>query len=359
MTRAVIVWLILALSCAAAYSVKAAKTVGGDRQTWVLGKEGEWKNLSTSEDGDYLLSIVRIKQYVAEGNTGSIVKKLKQLKNDYPELAGADLDSYMKGEMFFAKGQWSKASVQYDKFLDSYADSWLYQAALERQFSIATAFLGGQKQTKLKILKLAAYEEGEKIMEKIADRTGDAPIAKRALISNARSYEKREKYLDAYEAWAEVSNRWPTGETGKLAMLKMAETLHSAYKGPRYDPLSLKSARIYYKDFKDRDPDLAEDYKIDESISTIDEQAAYKQFQIAEYYQRTDSPQAANIYYNSVIENWPGSNAAKMAEEKVRKINSPEGQEPAPRDLKRKLFDSGNDLLDNWFNVFKKKEPLN
>lgn len=355
MRTAIVVWLILASSGAAVYSAKAAKTQDGDRQTWVLGEEGEWKNLSTLEDGDYLLSIARIKQYVAEGNARSIAKKLNQIKTDYPELAGPDLDSYMKGEILFAKGKWSKASMQYDKFLDSYAESWLYSAALERQFSIGTAFLGGQKRRVIKILKLAAYEEGEKIMEKLADRAGDAPIAKRALIANARSYEKREKFLDAYEAWAEVSNRWPTGETGKLAMLKMAETLHSAYKGPRYDPSSLKSARIYYKDFEDRHPELSEKYKIGENIHMIDEQAAYKQFQIAEYYHRTDSLQAANIYYNSVIENWPGSNAAKMAEEKMRKINSPEGQESAQKDFKRKLFDRGNDLLDNWFNVFKKK----
>jgi hypothetical protein len=359
MRTAIVVCLILAASGAAVYSAKAAGTIGGDRQTWVLGREGEWKDLSTLENGDYVLAIAKIKQYVAEGNTGSIVKKLNQLKFDYPDLAGADLDSYMKGELLFAKGKWSKSSMQFDKFLDSYADSWLCSAAMERQFSIATAFLGGQKRTALKIIKLAAYEEGEKIMEKIADRAGDAPIAKRALITNARSYEKREKFLDAYESWAEVSNRWPTGETGKLAMLKMAETLHSAYKGPRYDPSSLKSARSYYKDFEDRHPELSGEYKIGENISLIDEQAAYKQFQIAEYYYRTDSPQAANIYYNSVIENWPNSNAAKMAKEKVRQNDSPEGQQPVPRNLKRKLFDAGTNLLDNKFNIFKKKKPLN
>ncbi|MBN1456351.1 MAG: outer membrane protein assembly factor BamD [Sedimentisphaerales bacterium] len=355
----IIVWLILMSTGATVYTAKAAKTIDDGRQTWVLDKQGEWKDLATLEDGDYLLAVARIKQSVAEGNKSSIVKELNQVKTDYPELAGADLDSYMKGEILFAEGKWSKASMQYDQFLESYADSWLFSAALERQFSIATAFLGGQKRTALKIFKLAAYEEGEKIMEKIADRAGDAPIAKRALIAVANSYEKREKYLDAYEAWAEVSNRWPTGETGKLAMLKMAETLHSAYKGPRYDPSSLKSAQSYYKDFEDRHPELSQEYKIGENIAMIDEQAAYKQFQIAEYYHRTDSLQAANIYYNSVIENWPDSNAAKMAEEKIRQNNSPEGQEPAPRDFKRKLFDTGNDLLDNWFNVFKKKEPLN
>ena len=359
MRRTITVWLILASVGAAVCTLRAAETIDGEQQTWLLSSEGEWQDLSTLEDSDYLLTIIRIKKSVAEGNKDSIVKELNQLKNDYPELTGADLDSYMKGEILFAEGKWSKASMQYDQFLDSYADSWLYSAALERQFSIATAFLGGQKRTSLKIIKLAAYEEGEKIIERIADRTGDAPIAKRALITNARSYEKREKFLDAYEAWAEVSNRWPTGETGKLAMLKMAETLHSAYKGPRYDPSSLKSAHSYYKDFEERHPELSEEYKIGENISMIDEQAAFKQFQIAEYYHRTDSPQAANIYYNSVIENWPNSNAAKMAEEKISQINSPEGQEPAPRNLKRKLFDTGNDLLDNWFNVFKKKEPLN
>ena len=114
---------------------------------------------------------------------------------------------------------------------------------MERQFSIGTAYLNGQLRKVLKFLPLPAYDEGERLMQDLADRTGDAPIAKRALTAIARSYEKRGKYFEAYQTWADISSRWPTGETGKEALLEMAHSLHSSYRSPRYDPAALESAR--------------------------------------------------------------------------------------------------------------------
>ena len=280
--------------------------------------------------------------------------ELAQLKTDHPEIEGPDLDEYIKAETLLAKGKWSKASTQYELFLNSYGNSWLYPAALDRQFSIGTALLTGQKRRVLRVFNLTAYEEGEIIMTKIADRAGDAPIAKRALIAIAESFETRKKYLDAYSAWAEVSSRWPTGETGKNALLNMAQTLHSAYKSPKYDPSSLKSAQSYYLDFKTRYPELAAENNIDANITMIDQQLAYKQLKVGEYYDRTDSPAAANIYYRSVIENWPDSEAAKMATERMVRNELSKNQTQKPKDLGEKLFDSGNKFLDNWFNPFKK-----
>ncbi len=322
-------------------------------QTWQLDQENKWQELSGSSDGKYLLAIAKIKQAVADGNEDSITDQLAHLKTDYPDLAGPDLDAYINAELLFAKGKWTKASTQYELFLNSYGNSRLYSAALDRQFSIGTAFLTGQRRPVLKVFKLRAYDDGEAIMTKIADRTGDAPIAKRAMIAIAESFEQRKKFLDAYSAWAEVSSRWPTGETGKIALLRMAQSLHSAYKSPNYDPSSLKSAQSYYRDFKARYPELSEQNNIDANISLIDQQLAYKQFRIGEYYDRTDSPQAANIYYRSVIEGWPGSDAAKMAKEKISQNEPGKARVQEPKKLGEKLFDTGNKFLDNWFNPFK------
>ncbi|MCK5564966.1 MAG: outer membrane protein assembly factor BamD [Planctomycetes bacterium] len=322
-------------------------------QTWQLDQKNNWQSLSGSSDGNYLSAIAKIKQAVANGDEESITAQLGQLKTDYPDLAGPDLDAYIEAELLFAKGKWTRASTQYELFLNSYGNSRLYSAAIDRQFSIGTAFLTGQKRPVLKVFKLRSYDEGEAVMTKIADRTGDAPIAKRAMIAIAESFEQRGKFLDAYSGWAEVSSRWPTGETGKVALLRMAQALHSAYKSPNYDPSSLKSAQSYYRDFKARYPELSEQNNIDDNISLIDQQLAYKQFKIGEYYDRTDSPQAANIYYRSVIESWPGSDAAKMANEKILQNESGKDRVQEPKDLGKKLFDTGNKLLDNWFNPFK------
>jgi outer membrane protein assembly factor BamD (BamD/ComL family) len=318
-------------------------------ETLHLGSDGQWKNAADEPGGKFLLAASKIKQVIDTGDTESALQCLTQLKVEFPDIAGPDLEVFTEAELLYAKGKWNKAVRKYDQLLDSFPDSWLYASAIERQFSVATAFLTGEKRIVLKYLKLSAYEEGEKIMHKIADRTGDAPIAKRALRTVAEGYETRGKFLDAYEAWAEISTRWPTGQMAKEALLRMAQDLHSAYKSPKYDSSSLLSAKSYYNDFKIRHPQLKGEHKIDDKINMIDEQLAYKQFRIGQYYDRADSPQAANIYYQYVIDSWPDSAAAKMAKAKIEENNAP-AAEAAKKDRKlgRKLFDAGSNFLDKW-----------
>lgn len=323
-------------------------------ETLHLGSDGQWKNAADEPSGKLLLAAAKIKQVVDTGDTKSALQCLAQLNIDFPDIAGPDLEVFTDAELLYAQGKWNKAVRKYDELLDSFPGSWLYASALERQFSVATAFLTGEKRTVMKYLKLSAYEEGEKIMHNIADRTGDAPIAKKALRTVAESYETRGKFLDAYEAWADISTRWPTGQMGKESFLRMAQDQHSAYKGPKYDSSSLLSAKTYYNQFKDRHSQLEGEHEIDDKINMIYEQRAYKQFRIGQYYDKTDSPQASNIYYQYVINDWPDSAAAKMAKARIEQNNAPAAKAAEKdRNLRRKLFDAGSNFLDKWTDLLK------
>lgn len=287
-------------------------------ETWRLEKGKDWKAVTGQGSDKYLSDVAEIKRLVNLGKAGEAEKKFVQLKKDFPEIVGRDLDAFMKGEMLFAGGKFVKAVRSFDEFLAKYPDSELYGAALDREYAIATAFLAGEKKTVLGIFRIKGYDEGEKIMEKISDRAGDAPIAERAMVAVARSYEKRKKFIEAYHKWSEISYRWPTGDVGKESLLSMARCKHAAYRGPGYDCSNLVSAKSYYEDFKQRYPSDAEKLDVDGKLKQIVEQLAYKQFNIGQYYKRTGSVQPANFYYQMVQDNWPGSTAAKMVEQEKK-----------------------------------------
>ena len=42
---------------------------------------------------------------------------------------------------------------------------------------------------------------------------------------------------------------------------------------------------------------------------------AYKQFTIGQYYQKTGNKRSANLYFDMVINDWPGTKAAQMAKD--------------------------------------------
>jgi len=352
---------LLARLAAAAIVLSGAVFTGWARaDTWHLAGDGEWEKVADDAAGRYMLAVAKVKQLISAGQVESAQQALQQLKADFPDVAGADLDAFMEAEMLYAAGKWSKAVKKYEEFIETWPRSSLYESALEREYAIAVAFLGGEKRRVLKVLKLSAYQEGVKIMRRIADRAGDAPIAKRALVAVASSCENRGKFFladpdqtDAYETWADISSRWPTGRLGRDALLGMAHSLHSAYKSHKYDSAGLESARRYYEDFKERYSELADENNIDDKVTMVDGQLAYKQFAIGEYYERAENKQAANLYYQLVVDDWPNTDAATMARAKLEAADTQEPSEKEKRSIRRRLFDAGSTFLDNWFGIWK------
>jgi tetratricopeptide (TPR) repeat protein len=299
-------------------AILLAASSGFAAQTWRLSPDGELEVLSAEKD-KYLLAVSEIKKLVNTGQTEAVTRAVEQLKKDFPEIAGPDLDAIVEADMLFCKGKFTKAIRSYDKFLARYPESELYEAVLDREFAIATAYLAGQKRKVLGVFKMRGYATGEKIMERLMDRVGDGPLAWKAAMAVAESLESRGKFEDAYQQWYEISSRWGTGRLGQESLLGMARCKHAAYKGPKYDVSNLISAKSYYEDFRLRYPDRAEEFQVGDRLKQIDEQLAYKEFSTAAYYQRTGAGQAANLYYQMVLDNWPQSTAAKMTDRKMGK----------------------------------------
>ncbi len=280
--------------------------------TWRLDESRQWKEVSKEGKDKFLAEVSEAKNFVNKGETKKAQQAFDNLRKDYPEIAGPDLNAFIKAEMYLCQGKLEKAGNAYQKFLSDYPRSGLYDAAMERQFSIANAYLNGQKKPVLLVFKIKGYDEGEKMMDRIVDRAGDAPIAISAARTVAESQEKRGKFSDAYLEWSKVSNRWGTGQIGKDALLGMGRCKHAGYKGPKYDASGLISAETYYENFESRYPQDANIFGIGDKIKQIKEQKAYKEFSIGQYYQKTGNVQAANLYFEMIGNEWPNSTAAKM-----------------------------------------------
>ena len=293
-------------------------------ETWRLEKSGELKAVSDSNDGGYMQAVTHIKQLINDGKVSKAKKAAAKLKKDFPNIAKPDFDAFMKGEIFFAQDKFTKAVKSYDKFLDKFPQSEFCDAALDREFAIATAFLNGRKITAMGIFKFSGFETGQKVMEKISDRAGDAPIAKKAALTVVEKLEQRNEFNEACDKWSQISSRWPTGQIGKDALLGMGRCKHAVYKGPKYNATSLVSAKSYYESFLQRYPEDANQLGIGKKVEQINGQLAYKQFNIGSYYQRTGSADAAHLYYSMVLTDWPESTAAKMAKEQMTQTSETE-----------------------------------
>jgi outer membrane protein assembly factor BamD (BamD/ComL family) len=330
-----------------AFLMLAALAASGSAETYHLTADKGWQNVAEDPEGEYLLAVSKIKLQLLTGTRSDVVKALKQLKRDFPELAGAQIDAYLKAEKRYAKGKWYKAAVEYKKFIDTWPDSILQPAALERIYSIGTGYLQGQKRVYFGILRLPAFDTGAELMRDIADRAGNSSISLRALTTLAENQERKKQYKDAYFTWQEIFDRWPTGETRKTSLLRMAQVLHASYDGTEYDASVIDSARSYFQDYNAQYPDDAARLKVPETVHTINEQMAYKEYQTGFYYERTGQSSAANRYYQNVVSSWPDSEAAKMANARL----APDAVPPIKMNVRRRTVGGVSRFLDNWFGL--------
>lgn len=290
--------------------------------TWHLVDGKVWKEVSGDPNSQLELAMAEARSFVNTGQPEEADEAFEAIKEKFPQIAGGDFDLYVKAELYYCKDHFIKAVRSYDKLLTDYPKSKFRQFVLEREFAVATAYLGGKKKIVLGFIKLSGYSEGVRIMEKITDRAGlDSELGKNAALAVARSYQERELYNEAYLKWWEISLEWQTGPVGKEALLGMAQCKHASYnrepehKQPLYDASRLSTAKSCYERFRLLYPAEAKEIGVDKILNEINEQLAIKQLTIGEYYQKVGNISAANLYYDMVVSDWPGTEAAKMAKE--------------------------------------------
>lgn len=297
---------------------------GAAAETWVLKGGERLEVVPDAPQEPYEQAIAQLKDLVREGDVREVKEALAQYKADFPDRIGPDLELFVLGEVQYWRDRYTKALVKYERLLKDYPGSEYAGLTLERQFAIATEYLQGRKKRVLGILTLSAHEDGVELMEKISDRAGlDEPngVGLRAALAVAEHYEARELYNEAYLKWSEIASYWEIGPIGKRALYRMAENNLAAYnrypleKRAHYDASKLTTAKTYYQKFLLLYPQEAKENEVPRKIGEIDEQMAFKQYRIGQYYRRTGERQAAHLYFDMVVQNWPETEAAALAKE--------------------------------------------
>jgi hypothetical protein len=283
--------------------------------------------------------------------------------SDWQALSEETSKALVQADKHYADGKVTKAVRAYDRFLDGCDPaSELYAGALDRQFSIAKEFLAGRKMRVLGVFKIKGYAAGIKTMERIGKRTNDATatlaVAEQAAQSDqerqrldkarsrlnaigldaalevAQNYEQRKKFDLAYLKWLEIFDTYDSRR--KDALFGMARCRYLAYEGPEFDASDLTGrsfnerglydgAKGCYAQFKSQYPEDAQKLRVDGMITKINQEIALKDFTTGRYYQKTGNRKAANLYYQMVIRDWPGTGAAQMANEMlIRNANAQE-----------------------------------
>ena len=305
--------------------------------TWRLDSEGDWQPIATEPHEEYLHAVADLKDLIRSGDSKAVEASLAQIKDEFPQYVGPDLDLFIAGELQYRKDHFGRAMARFEKLLKDNPASEFAAPVMEREFDIAQAYMTGHKKMVLGFIRISGHATGVEIMEGLSDRVGlEDPngIGLRAAVAVAESYEARKEYTEASLKWSEIASYWQTGPIGRRALLQMAEDNLAAYNAPpprkraRFDASRLTTARTYFERYQARYPEEAESLGIPDKIRLIDEEMAEKQLSIGRYYQRVGKSEAARFYFEIVVRDWPETTAGRTAAEILAaQDDGDEGQE--------------------------------
>lgn len=238
-------------------------------------------------------------------------KWLKNYGDDHPLASEANLGL---AEAKIAKRDYYKAHMILEPLVADVGGDEITQRALNLEFTVAEAFLAGQKRKWLGIRMLSGEETALKILDGIAANDAQSDRAERALKTKADYFFRRGEFDLAEDEYGRLIEQFPRSRWLLPASLRRAQATLAQFPGTKFDDAALIEAEERFLRFRDAFPKGAVQHDVDLTLEDIRNRRGRKELEIGDYYMKVRRPGAAAFYYRSVVENWPGTTAASEAQ---------------------------------------------
>lgn len=311
---------------------------------------GKWIELPPpipgTEGGD--LAVAR--SMLARGEYKNARKAFKQWFKTYPD------SSLWPEALFYAAETEVSAEdvkprsgdlIQAYEWLETLLDGWrgneLADRALHKEFVIAQMLLFKDRKQKLwgGVLWLSATDEALDMLNKIIDLWAPGtPLAERALRFKADYHYQNGEFEEAEMAYSRLMREYPRGQHHRFAMLRSGQSALARFPGVEFDEADLLEAEVYLRDFHDRYPEESAEKSVPQLLKGITDRRAEKEYNIAQYYERTDEIDAAAYYYRWIVEHYPETTWSAQAQERLVALGA---LEPEPEMFDLELEDMVDD----------------
>ncbi len=295
---------------------------------------GEWLELPPPRPGTPEGELEMARSILARAESKRDLRKARKLLEKWVRTY-YDSPHYPEALFYFADAQFQlgnfmKAYELLERLLDDYGTTELADRALRTEIVIAEVFLSGRwRKVWGGMIRLPADEEALDILERIAtNRAPGTPYAEQAIKIKADYYYAKGEFLDAEQEYARLAREFPRSRYVKLALLRSAQSAFASFHGVKFDDGALIEAEERFEQFRRKYPKAAEEENVPLLLEQIRNSRAHKEFTIGKYYERTKHPRAAAFYYRNVIEFWPDTTWAVMAEGRLGRLGYEEERAP-------------------------------
>ena len=281
------------------------------------GQTGSWTRTRASDQ-------LEVAQQAFEAEDYDLaMKAAKRTVNQWPYSDYAPQAQYLVGRCFEAEGKDQIAFKHYQTLIEKYPRITNAHEVLERQYMIASRFLGGQW------FKLWGYipippsmDKTAGMYEQIVKNGPYSEVGPKAQLSIGAAREKQKEYAQAVKAYERAADRYADQENvASDALYKAGLAYTKEARTSEYDQTVASRAISTFGDFSTLHPDDARVSEAQKTIESLRTEQARGAFETAKFYEKRKKWKAARIYYNEALNKDPGSIYAEQARQRIEELN--------------------------------------
>ncbi len=231
-------------------------------------------------------------------------REFKKLLKYYPKSSQAAEAQYYLATIKEKKGRLYEAYLAYQKVLDKYPFTSRINEIIEKEFNIAERFMQGYKR-KAWGITLPVENPAIEIFSKVIENSTYGPLAAEAQYKLGLILKNLDRFIEAEEEFTKVIKNYPQSEWVTAAEFQIASCRAKISPSSDYDQEAISEAKRRFEKFALSHPDAELSREAEENIRELREREAKGYYDIAVFYQKQKAYKAAEIYYNTVITDYP------------------------------------------------------
>ena len=241
--------------------------------------------------------------------------------------------SYYLAVSYFQMKEYDFANEEFSNYLKASQHPAFFIDAATFKFCIAEHFKMGKKRHPFKMRYLPKWISGQDsaltIYDEVIAALPNNELAIRSLYSKGELLKEMREYRDAVEAYQTIIRRFPKNEIVPACYLNIAdayiEQARLEFQNPDILALAELNVRKFQNDFpRDERVGIAE-----QSVICIKEMYAKGLCDLGLFYERIKHPEAAAIYFQSSIEEFPDTRVAQFCRSRLVCLGYPPVKEDA------------------------------
>lgn len=245
--------------------------------------------------------------------------ELEKLIKNYPRAREAADAQYYMARMLEDQGQLHAAFKSYQLVIDKYPFSERTAEVVKRQYVIGNDLMEGKEKKNALINTVVGgdYDVVE-VFRAVIKNAPYGEFAASAQYKIGQYLLEKQMYQEARDEFEKTINDYPNSEWAKAAKFQIALSDSKRSSDAQYDQKVTASALNEFKDFVKKFPDAELSQKAKHHIDELHEKEAENNFVIAQFYEKQKQYDSARIYYNTIVDQYPGTSWARKALVRLR-----------------------------------------